>query len=63
MTQEAEATADGVDVDLGPEAISAAKFTKDNQEREALCQLKQKLCDLCFLLLELREETLGLVIC
>jgi len=36
MTQVAEATADGVDVDLGPEAIWAAKFTKANQENEAL---------------------------
>jgi len=36
MTQVAEATADGVDVDLGPEPIRAAKFTKANQENEAL---------------------------
>ncbi len=39
MTQVAEATADGVDVDLGPEAIWAAKFTKANQENECLCPL------------------------
>jgi hypothetical protein len=30
IPQEAEATADGVDVDLGPKAMSAAEFTEVN---------------------------------